>query len=632
MANKDTSKQWFEMGDYPTQAQFAQVFDWLRWKDEGISIADVANLQNFLNTLQTTLNSIIPNQVISGGLVTIKSDDGTNVVLQIDATVYSLKGIAYSAPHSEITIVRPVDNTKSRFDVFYLDANGFKVLKGTESAAPVKPQLQSGMELTTILIGFDNNLETQPMPGTPNLQAVTLAGNKTTAPLISKDSLAAGQAATDIVGKIKADNLTDNRDYQLPDKSGTFATLDDVTGAGAVIDDTAPSLVKVYSSQKTEDELANKVDTVAGKQLSTEDYTTDEKTKLGGLTNYDDTAVVNALGNKVDKVAGKQLSTEDYTTTEKAKLAGLSNGGAAGAPYAVASGTNIYTASFTPAITAITEGMSVKVKFVNGNTGPSTFNPDGLGAINIYKGPATALPAGAIPAGQIFELYFDGTVWQLGAVQVVPTSPNKVITTNSSGALQAINDLIDINSTTTEATLIAANWSAGQATAPGVPGTRVYGISSGYLYECSGTNTWWRTPLTTWIELYLPDVSDGTGVKTSAQMAALYPTAVAGNRVKGVAGLYEFLSGFLGWVYYAFSDSNTAGTATFSGDGSATTFSVAFSANIILPTAVIAVPNTAAAAAHFYINNISISGFNIVFITAPPAGSNNIVFKFKAVR
>ena len=35
---------------------------------------------------------------------------------------------------------------------------------------------------------------------------------------------------------------------------------------------------------------------------------------------------VNALDNaKVDKVAGKQLSTEDYTTAEKTKLAGLSN-------------------------------------------------------------------------------------------------------------------------------------------------------------------------------------------------------------------------------------------------------------------------------------------------------------------
>lgn len=33
MANKDTSKGWFETGDYPTQIQFHQVFDWLRWGD-----------------------------------------------------------------------------------------------------------------------------------------------------------------------------------------------------------------------------------------------------------------------------------------------------------------------------------------------------------------------------------------------------------------------------------------------------------------------------------------------------------------------------------------------------------------------------------------------------------------------
>ena len=49
MANKDTSKQWFEMGDFPTQAQFAQVFDWLRWKDEAIAISDITNLQTILN-------------------------------------------------------------------------------------------------------------------------------------------------------------------------------------------------------------------------------------------------------------------------------------------------------------------------------------------------------------------------------------------------------------------------------------------------------------------------------------------------------------------------------------------------------------------------------------------------------
>lgn len=80
----------------------------------------------------------------------------------------------------------------------------------------------------------------------------------------------------------------------------------------------------------------------AGKGLSANDYTTAEKSKLAGLSNYDDTQIkaditsantaigqlqtrVESVDNsKVDKVTGKGLSTNDYTTTEKNKLAGLS--------------------------------------------------------------------------------------------------------------------------------------------------------------------------------------------------------------------------------------------------------------------------------------------------------------------
>lgn len=56
---------------------------------------------------------------------------------------------------------------------------------------------------------------------------------------------------------------------------------------------------------------------------SSETYLTVSSTglKLSGI----DTAITNATKNKVDKVAGKMLSTNDYTTEEKNKLAGLSN-------------------------------------------------------------------------------------------------------------------------------------------------------------------------------------------------------------------------------------------------------------------------------------------------------------------
>lgn len=41
MAYKDDVKQWFETGDFPTQSQFWQKFDWQRWKDEKITEADL---------------------------------------------------------------------------------------------------------------------------------------------------------------------------------------------------------------------------------------------------------------------------------------------------------------------------------------------------------------------------------------------------------------------------------------------------------------------------------------------------------------------------------------------------------------------------------------------------------------
>ena len=67
--------------------------------------------------------------------------------------------------------------------------------------------------------------------------------------------------------------------------------------------------------------LALKVDKVEGKGLSTEDYTTGEKTKLGALPTAD--ALAAFLAQKVDKIEGKGLSTNDYTDGEKAKLAAL---------------------------------------------------------------------------------------------------------------------------------------------------------------------------------------------------------------------------------------------------------------------------------------------------------------------
>ena len=64
-------------------------------------------------------------------------------------------------------------------------------------------------------------------------------------------------------------------------------------------------------------DISGKVDKVAGKGLSTNDYTTAEKTKLAGLSNYDDTqiqAAVDALQSAIDALTGVNDTTEAINT------------------------------------------------------------------------------------------------------------------------------------------------------------------------------------------------------------------------------------------------------------------------------------------------------------------------------
>ena len=56
--------------------------------------------------------------------------------------------------------------------------------------------------------------------------------------------------------------------------------------------------------------LGGKVDKVEGKGLSTNDYTTTEKTKLAGLSNYDDTA----LAGRVTTIEGAGYQTATQVT------------------------------------------------------------------------------------------------------------------------------------------------------------------------------------------------------------------------------------------------------------------------------------------------------------------------------
>jgi hypothetical protein len=185
---------------------------------------------------------------------------------------------------------------------------------------------------------------------------------------------------TEQISNIQVNDVPVSRD-NIQDLLSVLFAANEGGGSGGTVD-----LSNYYTKPEVDAKIDTKVDKVEGKQLSTEDYTTEEKTKLAGLENYDDTIVkadiasntaaieaeverataaekVNAdaisaldtaykaadvtldtkidaevtratnaeselntkIDTKVDKVDGKQLSTEDYTTVEKEKLASLSN-------------------------------------------------------------------------------------------------------------------------------------------------------------------------------------------------------------------------------------------------------------------------------------------------------------------
>jgi hypothetical protein len=79
------------------------------------------------------------------------------------------------------------------------------------------------------------------------------------------------------------------------------------------------------SSFATKTDLTTKVDKVEGKVLSSNDYTTDEKTKLAGLVNYDDTQIkqqINLKANSSDVYDKSETYNRDEIDTKISESSG----------------------------------------------------------------------------------------------------------------------------------------------------------------------------------------------------------------------------------------------------------------------------------------------------------------------
>jgi len=77
------------------------------------------------------------------------------------------------------------------------------------------------------------------------------------------------------------------------------------------------------------------------------------------------------------------------------------------------SGTDTITATVTPSLTAYAVGQTFKFIAAATNTGAVTINISALGAKSIVKNGSTALAAGELVSGAMYQIVYDGTNFQL---------------------------------------------------------------------------------------------------------------------------------------------------------------------------------------------------------------------------
>ena len=127
--------------------------------------------------------------------------------------------------------------------------------------------------------------------------------------------------------------------------------------------------------------------------------------------------------------------------------------------YVVGTGTaNTYVCTYSPAITALVDGMILSFRAITANTGASTLNVNGLGAKAIVGAAHSALQGGEIAAGSYCDVKYSSSLTSFvlmmasGAAEQVSTPTQSLHAVNKAYATNASN----LASGTVSATLLPA--------------------------------------------------------------------------------------------------------------------------------------------------------------------------------
>lgn len=218
--------------------------------------------------------------------------------------------------------------------------------------------------------------------------------------------------------------------------------------------------------------------------------------------------------------------------------------------FADASGTNTYTASLTPSLTGLTNGMVVNIGFVNVNTITNpTLNINGLGAITIINKGNLPLAIGQLRG--VVALYYD----------------------------QAFNKFVPLSDSSQGVALVGSvRMSAGQSVPIGNTKIDFDTVESDPHSLWNAANTRWVVSTPGWYELSVTLFGRPDNLAATSSLCYLYKNGSPIKRLSEIPNAYDFtLSGSYKVLaaandYFEIygSSGDPSGNTTFGDDGGAT--------------------------------------------------------------
>lgn len=272
-------------------------------------------------TATTTTNGLMTSadrtQAVAGlhrvGEITANA---STIFLDVDKFISSTDGTAYTqtaatlpfpvASSTQAGVMNPTifNAVQSNSDNITAILNGSVAVENL-AASPTQAQLTTAWQTATGLTTLVNGAK---IFDVTNSKVWTYYTNTTTWYSSAAGEVTVSTATNTALGIVQGDATTDGKVFV--ENNGTMS----VNGWDDVTTDVANNMADIASLQ------TDKVDKVTGKQLSTEDYTAAEKTKLAGI---EAGAEVNDPDTVID--ASYVHTDNNYTTTDKATVAALTH-------------------------------------------------------------------------------------------------------------------------------------------------------------------------------------------------------------------------------------------------------------------------------------------------------------------